>query len=116
MTKIQQLHVQFNQIIDFSSIEKHPNYNNLKEDGQRCFNISDQEEPSKEQLCQAKKMRNIESPNIQLKEIQNKHTSIQTALNNFKEQINTVNNCYNPIQLTYSVVHLFEKLTQMISQ
>ncbi|CAL6011204.1 Conserved_hypothetical protein [Hexamita inflata] len=118
MKKLQTLMLDNNRISDFSELEKHPNYNNIDENGQRCFDISNQRDPSKEELLQANKFRNIERPNIQLKEIQNQHKTLQTlqtAFNNFKQEINAVlNNArQSQIQFTVNVVRLFQTLNQV---
>ncbi|CAL6002480.1 leucine-rich_repeat domain-containing protein [Hexamita inflata] len=115
MQKLQMFVADNNQISDFSQIEKHPNYNNINKNGWRTFEISDQREPSQEQLRQANKFRNIESPNIQLKEIQNLHQALKTALDNFKQQINaTISNAWqSQIQFTANVVRLFQQLNQV---
>ncbi|CAL6002464.1 Leucine-rich_repeat [Hexamita inflata] len=117
MKNLKELYLLRNSISDFSSLEKHQNFNNIDEDGDRCFNISYQNKyPSEEQLRKANKMRIIESPNIKLKEIQINCRTFKTSFTNFKNQINTDMNNYNHIQFTSSVAHLFEKLTQVISQ
>ncbi|CAL6063510.1 leucine-rich_repeat domain-containing protein [Hexamita inflata] len=108
MKKLKQFRVEQNRISDFSSIE------NLNVD--RCFDITNQEIPSQEELFNANKQRCLECPNIQLKEIQGQHQFLKTSFNNFKKQINTLMNSYNHIQFTSSMAHLFEKLTQVISQ
>ncbi|CAL6002288.1 leucine-rich_repeat domain-containing protein [Hexamita inflata] len=114
MKNLQQLYMQQNSISDFSSIEQHPNYNNINENGRRTFDISDQKEPSQEELYLANELRNIESPNIQLKEIQTQRKSFQTMFDNFKQEINAVlNNArQSQIQFTANVVRLFQLLNQ----
>ncbi|CAL6011216.1 Chain_A [Hexamita inflata] len=116
MQKLQIFAAGQNRISDFSSIIKHKNYNNLDQKGMRCFDISNQDYPHEEELSLADKMRFIERPNIQLKEIQSVHQFLKTSFNNFQKQINSVINSQNHIQFTSSVAHLFEKLTQVISQ
>ncbi|CAL6063508.1 leucine-rich_repeat domain-containing protein [Hexamita inflata] len=103
-----------NRICDFSTIEQHPNFNSIDKFGKRCFNISGQIKPFKQQLRQANNIRRIESPNIQLKEIQSQHKSLNTALNSRKQEINAVlNNArQSQIQFTANVVHLFQLLNQ----
>ncbi|CAL6002352.1 leucine-rich_repeat domain-containing protein [Hexamita inflata] len=116
MKKLEQLKAEWNRISDFSSIEKHNNYNNFDQNVNRCFDITYQQIPSQEELFNANKQRCLESPNIKLKEIQINCRTFKTSFTNFKKQINTVMNSNNHIQLTSSVAHLFEKLTQVISQ
>ncbi|CAL6011213.1 receptor-like_protein [Hexamita inflata] len=116
MTKLEKLIAEKNRISDFSQLEQHPNYNIINENGCRCFEISNQEDPSQAELYLANHFRSIERPNLKLKEIQVSYRTFETALNNFKKQINSVINSYNHIQFTSSVAHLFEKLTQTISQ
>ncbi|CAL6011200.1 leucine-rich_repeat domain-containing protein [Hexamita inflata] len=118
MKKLQTLMLDNNRISDFSELEKHPNYNNLDEDGHRCFWISQQKDPFEQQLFKANKFRNIERPNIQLKEIQNQHQTLQTlqtTFSNFKQEINAVlNNArQSQIQFTANVVRLFQLLNQV---
>ncbi|CAL6002438.1 DUF2252_family protein [Hexamita inflata] len=116
MTNLKELYLQWNSISDFSSLEKHPNFNNINEIGHRCFNISDQNKYSfEEQLRKANKMRNIEIPNIQLKQNQNQHKALKTALDNFKQQINamTRNAWQSQIQFTANIVRLFQQLNQV---
>ncbi|CAL6031543.1 Conserved_hypothetical protein [Hexamita inflata] len=117
MKQLEKLSAGFNRIRDFSSIEKRLNYNNTDEYGQRCFNISGQSVPSKQVLHFANKLRHIEGPNIQLKEIQNKRKT-RKIFNNFKQQIKNVVNSVqsNHIQFTSSVVHLFQQLNHAVSQ
>ncbi|CAL6063558.1 leucine-rich_repeat domain-containing protein [Hexamita inflata] len=112
MKQLKQLDVQFNRISDFSTLEQHQNFNSINEDGKRCFNISNQTEPFQEELCYANLMKNIESPNFQLKLIQNKRKTLKTYFNAFKLKINAV-----PIRLhsdqikfTSSAVRLFKQL------
>ncbi|CAL6002308.1 leucine-rich_repeat domain-containing protein [Hexamita inflata] len=114
MTNLKEFRVNNNLVSDFSSIEQHPNYNNINENGWRSFYISDQKEPSEEELRKANKLRKIESPNIQLKEIQNQHKALKTALNNVKQEINaTISNAWqSKIQFTANVVRLFQLLNQ----
>ncbi|CAL6063500.1 leucine-rich_repeat domain-containing protein [Hexamita inflata] len=109
MKNLEKLRVQYNFVSDFSSVERHPNYNNINEDD----DIYDQEEPSQEELLQANKFRNIERPNRQLKLIP--HKSLKTTFNNFKQEINTtMNNArQSQIQFTANVVHLFQLLNQI---
>ncbi|CAL6063444.1 Internalin-A_precursor [Hexamita inflata] len=107
MTKLEKLIAERNRIRDFSSLEKHPNYNIINENG------SNQEDPSQAELYLANKFRKIELPNIQLKLIP--HKALQTALDNFKQEINaTMNNArQSQIQFTANVVHLFQYLNQL---
>ncbi|CAL6076272.1 leucine-rich_repeat domain-containing protein [Hexamita inflata] len=106
MAKLKYLRVQFNQINDFSPIEKHLNKND--------FDTDDQQIACEEVLHEANKHRNIERPNIKLKETQNKRKLLQTALNQFKQEINeTMNNERQiQIQFTANVVRLFQFLNQ----
>ncbi|CAL6002502.1 leucine-rich_repeat domain-containing protein [Hexamita inflata] len=110
MKNLKKLQVQGNIISDFTSVEKHPNYN--INNGFRCFCISHQEYPSEEDLHLANKFRQIESPNIQLKLIP--HKSLKMAFNNFKQEINVVlNNArQSQIQFTANIVRLFQQLNQ----
>ncbi|CAL6031659.1 Chain_A [Hexamita inflata] len=114
MKNLQKLRVQYNFVSDFSSLEKHPNYNNLDEYGWRCFDISKQKYLSEKELFKANQFRNIEGPNIQLKEIQNQHKSLKTTFNNFKQEINTVlnNASQSQIQFSANLVRLFQQLNQ----
>ncbi|CAL6002332.1 leucine-rich_repeat domain-containing protein [Hexamita inflata] len=114
MKKLEKFSVDNNRVIDLSSIEQHPNYNNINENGWRTFYLSDQKEPSEEELRKANKLRKIESPNIQLKEIQNQHKALKTALNNVKQEINaTISNAWqSKIQFTANVVRLFQLLNK----
>ncbi|CAL6062830.1 leucine-rich_repeat domain-containing protein [Hexamita inflata] len=112
MKRLETLRVENNRISDFSSLEKHSNYNNIDDDDRRCFNISDQKDPSQKQLRKAIKMNNIERPNIQLKEIP--HKTLQTTFSNFKQEINAAisNARQSQIQFTANVVRLFQQLNQ----
>ncbi|CAL6002326.1 Conserved_hypothetical protein [Hexamita inflata] len=130
MKKLKTLMLDNNRISDFSELEKHPNYNNINKYVTQIYNninengyipngldIYDQEEPSNEQLFKANKFRKIESPNIQLKEIQNQHQTLQTlqtAFKNCKQEINAaINNArQSQIQFTANVVRLFQQLNQ----
>ncbi|CAL6013344.1 leucine-rich_repeat domain-containing protein [Hexamita inflata] len=91
---------------DFSSIIKHRNFN------KRNFIITNQAVPSKDQLFKANQMRNIECPNIQLIEIQNKHKPLKTTFNHLKQNINAAmrNVRSNQIMFTVNVVRLFQLL------
>ncbi|CAL6002346.1 Hypothetical_protein [Hexamita inflata] len=112
MTKLLQFNVQTNSISEFSSLELHPNFYKLK-----CFKITEQNRYlPKEELRKANKIRLIERPNIQLKEIQNLHQSNKTVLDNCKKEINAVLNCANHIQFTSYAAQLFEQLNQPVSQ
>ncbi|CAL6002474.1 Leucine-rich_repeat domain superfamily [Hexamita inflata] len=126
MVNLKELSVQQNLVSDFSSIEKHPNYNNIhkndritdfniNENGKRCFDISDQKQASEEELFNANKFRKIECPNIQLKQNQNQHKALKTALDNFKQNINaTISNAWqSQIQFTANVVRIFQQLNQV---
>ncbi|CAL6011247.1 Chain_A [Hexamita inflata] len=95
-----------NRISDLSSLEKLQHYSIIKE------SMSDQRTPSAKELHCANKLKRIESPNIQLKEIQNKRTKFKTIINNLQQQINiVVNNARsNQIQFTSMVVCHFQKL------
>ncbi|CAL5996553.1 Conserved_hypothetical protein [Hexamita inflata] len=114
MKNLKELNVQMNIISDFSSLEKHPNYNNIDEDGWGCLDISYQRDPSEQQLFKANKLRNIERPNIQLKEIQIPHKSLKPTFSNFKQEINAAisNARQSQIQFTANVVRLFQQLNQ----
>ncbi|CAL6011258.1 leucine-rich_repeat domain-containing protein [Hexamita inflata] len=112
MKQLEVLYVQFNRISDFTSLEKHQNRNN---NGNICFNIQNQREPFKEELHYANQMRDLEHPNIQLKDIQNKHKILNTQLNACKLKISELPNQlhYNQMQLASSAVHLFQQLDQL---
>ncbi|CAL6031589.1 leucine-rich_repeat domain-containing protein [Hexamita inflata] len=116
MGKLRFLNVEQNRInyIYFASLIQHPNYNNLDQNGKRCFKINHQTTPTQKQRRKANKLRLIESPNIQLKENQNQHKSLKTALNNFKQEINTTmnNTRQRQIQFTSNVVRLFQYMNQ----
>ncbi|CAL6002272.1 leucine-rich_repeat domain-containing protein [Hexamita inflata] len=111
MANLKELRVNNNLVSDFSSIEQHPNYNNTNENG---FNIYKQKLPSFVQLFDANESRNIESPNIQLKQIQTQRKSFQTMFSNFKQEINAVlnNACQSQIQFTTKIIHIFQYLNQ----
>ncbi|CAL6085369.1 Hypothetical_protein [Hexamita inflata] len=115
MKKLKIFRAELNRLSDLSSIQKHPNFNNrIDINGERCFYISHQIKPFKIELRKANKIRSTESPNCQLKKIQNLHKSLQTTLNNCKQQINTINNArQNQIQFTSNVVLLFQQLNQV---
>ncbi|CAL6002450.1 Hypothetical_protein [Hexamita inflata] len=115
MKNLKEFRVDNNLVSDFSSIEKHPNFNNIDEDGKKTFDISDQRTDCQEELRKANKFRNIESPNIQLKEIQTQHKALKTALDNFKREINMVlNNArQSQIQFTANVIRIFQQLNQV---
>ncbi|CAL6063450.1 Internalin-A_precursor [Hexamita inflata] len=106
MTKLEKLIAERNRIRDFSSLEKHPNYNIINENG------SNQEDPSQAELYLANKFRKIELPNIQLKLIP--HKALKTALKNYKQNINaTISNArQSQLQFTANVVSLFPLLNQ----
>ncbi|CAL6011244.1 Leucine-rich_repeat [Hexamita inflata] len=113
MKQLKQLDVQFNRISDFSTLEQHQNnFNSVNEDGKRCFNILNQTEPFQEELRYANQMKNIESPNVQLKLIQNKRKTLKTYFNAFKLKINAVpiRAHSDQIQFTSSAVRLFTQL------
>ncbi|CAL5997683.1 leucine-rich_repeat domain-containing protein [Hexamita inflata] len=109
MTNLQHLNVYHNYVREFSSFEQHQNYNLLGKHYGISAQISD---PSEELLTKAKQLRLIEIPNIQLKEIQ--HKTLKTALNNFKQQINSEmsNALSKQLQFTANVVRLFQHLNQ----
>ncbi|CAL6002520.1 Conserved_hypothetical protein [Hexamita inflata] len=116
MTNLKEFQFYCNLVSDLSSIEQHQNFNNIDENNNKCFNISDQNKyPSEEQLFNANKMRRVESPNIQLKEIQIQHKALQTALNNFEQEVKatTSNAWQSQIQFTANVVRLFQQLNQV---
>ncbi|CAL6006514.1 leucine-rich_repeat domain-containing protein [Hexamita inflata] len=117
MIQLKQLDVQFNQISDFSLLEKHTNFNNFIEYDRRMFSC--QANPSKQQHHLAIMMRLIERTNIQLKYNQNNcKITLKTTLNNFKKEINSIiNNAYqNHIRVTSSAACLFEMLNLALSQ
>ncbi|CAL6002436.1 Conserved_hypothetical protein [Hexamita inflata] len=115
MKNLKEFQVYCNLVSELSSIEKHPNFNNIDEDGHRCFDIFDQQEPSEEQLRKVNKYRKIESPNIQLKQIQTQHKALKTELDNFKQNINatTSNARQSQIQFTANVIRIFQQLNQV---
>ncbi|CAL6002206.1 leucine-rich_repeat domain-containing protein [Hexamita inflata] len=134
MKQLNQLRVNNNRISDFTYIETHQNYNSDQSDTdvdndediyedeiygediskERYFDISFQMQPSEEELSKANKLRKIESPNNQLKEIQNKRQIVKTALAKFKQKLNAAmnNTCQSQIQFTSSVAQLFQQLNQ----
>ncbi|CAL6011207.1 leucine-rich_repeat domain-containing protein [Hexamita inflata] len=113
MKKLQIFRVEKNLISDFKSIIKHPNYKNFDENCQKFLNKFNQTEPSKEEVRQAKQIIRIERQNLQFKQIP--HKMHQTALNNFKQEINTTMNnaCQSQIQFTANVVRIFQFLNQV---
>ncbi|CAL6002252.1 leucine-rich_repeat domain-containing protein [Hexamita inflata] len=121
MKKLKTLRVETNPVSDFSSLEKHPNYNNLEINSQKYINIFNQtEEPSKNEVRKAQQLKHIERHNLQLKEIilkqiQNQHKSLQTALDNLKQEIiATINNTrQRQIQFTAKIVHIFQYFNQV---
>ncbi|CAL6056137.1 Conserved_hypothetical protein [Hexamita inflata] len=116
MKKLQVLRVNSNRISDISaiSIEKHPNYIQIDNSDKICFNISQQRKPSQNELHWANKLRHIEGPNIQLKNVQNICQTFKTTLNSLKQQVNAVKNiiCSNQIQFTSYVIRFFQQLNQ----
>ncbi|CAL6093338.1 Conserved_hypothetical protein [Hexamita inflata] len=116
MKNLQQLGAECNLISDFSSLEKHKNFNNVNEYGFRCFGIPHQANPLKEERCRALKFSHIEDPNIQLRLFNNKRKTLQTVLNSFQQKINAVLNYKNHLQFTFSAAQLFEQMNQTISQ
>ncbi|CAL6063426.1 receptor-like_protein [Hexamita inflata] len=116
MTNLKEFSVVYNLVIDFSELEQQQNFNSLDEYGDRYFDISAQKTNSQEELRKANKMRKIESPNSQLKQNQNQHKALKTALNECKQKINAVLTCADHIQFTSSVAQLFELLNQPFSQ
>ncbi|CAL5997975.1 leucine-rich_repeat domain-containing protein [Hexamita inflata] len=93
----------------------HPNYNN-RESGKRCFKITNQKKPSQEELRKAKTLKNVESSNNQLKQIQNQFKMFLKTLKSFKNQVNAIVNYSNFIQFASSTVRLFEMLNEPVSQ
>ncbi|CAL6045717.1 leucine-rich_repeat domain-containing protein [Hexamita inflata] len=118
MKKLEKLRVNDNFVNDFSSIEKLKNINQQNKNNKynRRFEMSNQKEPSQEQLFKTNMVRHIESPNILLKQIQYKRLTLKMALNTSKQQVNNVLNCANHIQFISSVAHLFKLLNQPVSQ
>ncbi|CAL6031565.1 DUF3888_domain-containing protein [Hexamita inflata] len=102
---------QDNRISSFKQLEKHKNYNNQDKYGYRSFDISLQQLPSQEQLRKANQLRNIESPNFKLKQIQNKH---KTVLHSIKQQIYDITNNArsHQIKFTNSIISLFQLMNQ----
>ncbi|CAL5986372.1 leucine-rich_repeat domain-containing protein [Hexamita inflata] len=99
MKQLEELIAEDNRISDFSSLEKRYNNQEL------------QDTPSQEELRDANTMRYIESPNIQLKQIQNKRKILKMAFNDFKQKINaSINNAHQiHTMFTVNVVHLFQQ-------
>ncbi|CAL6063522.1 Hypothetical_protein [Hexamita inflata] len=65
----------------------------IRKIGQRRYNISEQKEPSEEELRKANKLRKIEGPNIYLKQqIKNKRKMYLSKFNSFKQEINAITN------------------------
>ncbi|CAL6032382.1 Conserved_hypothetical protein [Hexamita inflata] len=115
MEQLEELRVYDNLVSDFSSLEKYQKQSDkINKYGDRTFKVSNQRKPSKKQLRYANKMRHIEVPNVQLKEIQNKNKTYKTIFNNFKQEANeVVNNARShQIQFTSSVVHFFQLMNQ----
>ncbi|CAL5985333.1 leucine-rich_repeat domain-containing protein [Hexamita inflata] len=113
MKQLQMLRVDGNGISDFTSIEKHKNFNNLNQFGERSFDISNQKNPMKTEATQ---LRRVEYPNNYLKENQNKRKIFKTRFDTLKLEIKAIINNANHIQFTSSVVQLFEQLNQAVSQ
>ncbi|CAL6065154.1 leucine-rich_repeat domain-containing protein [Hexamita inflata] len=110
--KLEQLSVNSNRIN--TSLLNHRILNNIKQEN---FDISHQTEPSMNELCEANKIKRMEDPIIQLKEIQNKRNTFKTTLNNLEQKIKALNSNANSnhIQFTSSVVQLFQS-NQAVSQ
>ncbi|CAL6050642.1 GTP-binding_protein [Hexamita inflata] len=115
MKLLKSLRVDDNRICDFSSLEQHKNFNNLDNVGDKCFVISDQKQPLKQQLCLANNIRSIEGPNIYVIKIQNKLKKLRTILNNIKKQINEATNYtyLNQIQFIGNIANLFQQLSYL---
>ncbi|CAL5985007.1 Hypothetical_protein [Hexamita inflata] len=116
MKNLKSLRLCENHVRNFTSVEKHTNFNNRDQFNNRCFDVSGQIIPSEDELKTANKMRNVENPNNSLKQIQNKRKTAQKKLKQFKQKINAVLNKANNIQFTSSAVRLFEQLNQTVSQ
>ncbi|CAL6032386.1 leucine-rich_repeat domain-containing protein [Hexamita inflata] len=114
MKKLEKLRVNDNFVSDFSSIQQHKYFNQNKNRNNRPFEISNQKEPSKQELHYANKLRRIETPNTQQIEIQNKRKTLQTKVNGLKQEINgVIYHAYqNQIQFTENIAHLFQQLNQ----
>ncbi|CAL6031539.1 Internalin-A_precursor [Hexamita inflata] len=127
MKQLIQLLMAHNRISDFTSVYNHQNYG-VKDDNYTYdydeyipvkdyyFHTYDQTEPEEEELRYANRLRNIESPNIQLIEIQNKRKMLKTALKNCKHEVNAVLKNANHIQFTSSAAELFQQLNHADSQ
>ncbi|CAL6002224.1 Conserved_hypothetical protein [Hexamita inflata] len=127
MKQLIQLRTAHNRISDFTSIYDHQ-YFGIQDDNYTYdydeylpvkdyyFPTFDQTEPSEDELNFANKLRNIEGPNIQLKQIQNKRKTLKTALKNLKQEVNAVIKNANHIQFTSSAVELFQQLNRAVSQ
>ncbi|CAL6035097.1 Leucine-rich_repeat [Hexamita inflata] len=117
MKKLDFLSVEDNLISDFTQLEQLPNFNKIYM-GYRCFDISNQRQPSLEELSNSNNLRKIEQQNTSLVLIQNKRKTIKTSLNNVKRKINAVMNRIhsNNYQFSSSAVHLFQQLNEAVSQ
>ncbi|CAL6063532.1 Hypothetical_protein [Hexamita inflata] len=111
---LKKLNIDANLVSDFTSIEKHQNISiiqkNCDSDFDISFDLSSQNIPSQKELNFAKNLRQIEGPNIQLKQIQNQHTSLKTTFNNFKQEINAAmsNARQSQMQFSANLVRLFQ--------
>ncbi|CAL5998105.1 Hypothetical_protein [Hexamita inflata] len=118
MKKLELLSVEDNLISDFTQLEQHPNFNKIDRMGYRYFDISNQRQPSLEELSNSNNLRKIEQQNTSLVLIQNKRKTIKTSLNNVKRKINAVMNRIhsNNYQFSSSAVRIFQQLNEAVSQ
>ncbi|CAL5991951.1 leucine-rich_repeat domain-containing protein [Hexamita inflata] len=79
LKKLSKLDARFNKIIDSNEIEQHPNF--------KQFNLSYQDEPTKEQLKTANIMRDINIPIILLNKLCKLASNLKTKRNNFRTKI-----------------------------
>ncbi|CAL6011250.1 Hypothetical_protein [Hexamita inflata] len=75
----------------------------------RSFKISNQSIPSQHELRCANNMRHIESPNIQLKYIQNKRKSFKTKVSSLQQEINVTVNKIRSNQIQFTVIGFFQQ-------
>ncbi|CAL5991909.1 Leucine-rich_repeat [Hexamita inflata] len=89
MTELKQLNMNNNRINDFSLLEMHQNFNILDQSGQRCFVISNQTKPLKNNFFRPKeldasKIRTFNSNKLKLnaKYLQKLSETLNGAMNN----------------------------------
>ncbi|CAL6053731.1 leucine-rich_repeat domain-containing protein [Hexamita inflata] len=100
------LKIDGNYITDFSSIQKHQNFNQ--------FDISHQRQRKISQLLFANILKDIESPNIQIVEINKKRQMMKQKIYEFKQKITTVANRTqnDQIQFASNVIRIFQQLNK----